>query len=119
MEQVTQLRTLTQTIPECVMVEDLMRLFPENISLLFKSEKPRGQEALDFLEQQSILHTPKRQRTEFASWNGTWEAPYRTGPTPQAPPQMISSVAIGETEEAFSPFSVPPPGHQSGNDGRA
>ncbi|KAJ3620714.1 hypothetical protein MTP99_004640 [Tenebrio molitor] len=57
MEQATQLRTLTQPIPECVMVEDLMRLFRENISLLFKSEKPRGersiQEALDFLERQS------------------------------------------------------------------
>jgi hypothetical protein len=76
----TQLRTLTQ---ECVMVEDLMRLFPENISLLFKSEKPRGersiQEALDFLERQSVLHPPKRQRTK--------EAPRRTGPTPHAPPR--------------------------------
>jgi hypothetical protein len=67
MEQATQLRTLTQPIPECVMVEDLMRLFPENISLLFKSEKPRGersiQEALDFLERQSVLHPPKRPTT--------------------------------------------------------
>jgi hypothetical protein len=39
------------------MVEDLMRLFPKNILLLFKSEKPRGersiQEALDLLERQS------------------------------------------------------------------
>jgi hypothetical protein len=116
MEQATQLRTLTQPIPECVMVEDLMRLFPENISLLFKSEKPRGersiQEALDFLERQSVLHPPKRPRTEFASPNRTWEAPHRAGPTPQAPPQrMVASAAIGETEGAFNPFSVPPPGH--------
>jgi hypothetical protein len=83
MEQAIQLRTLTQPIPECVMVEDLMRLFPENISLLFKSEKPRGersiQEALDFLERQSVLHPPKLQRPKFASPNRTWEAPHRGG----------------------------------------
>jgi hypothetical protein len=124
MDQATQLRTLAQPIPECVMVEDLMRLFPENISLLFKSEKPCGersiQEALDFLERQSVLHPPKRPRTDFASRNRTWEAPHRTGPTLQAPPRMmIPSAAIGETEEAFNPFSVSPPGHQSGNDERA
>jgi hypothetical protein len=111
MEQATQLRTLTQPILECVMVEDMMRLFPENISLLFKSEKSRGersmQEALDFLEHQSVLHPPKRPRTEFASPNRTWEAPHRAGPTPQAPPQrMVASTAIGETERAFNPFSV-------------
>jgi hypothetical protein len=46
MEQATQLRTLTQPIPECVMVEDLMRLFPESISLLFKSEEPRGERSI-------------------------------------------------------------------------
>jgi hypothetical protein len=95
MEQAIQLRTLTQPIPECVMVEDLMRLFPENISLLFKSEKPRGersiQEALDFLERQSVLHPPKLQRPKEA-------------PTPRAPPRrMVSSAAVGEAEGA-QPF---------------
>ncbi|KAH0812714.1 hypothetical protein GEV33_010077 [Tenebrio molitor] len=95
MEQAIQLRTLTQPIPECVMVEDLMRLFPENISLLFKSEKPRGersiQEALDFLERQSVLHPPKLQRPKEA-------------PTPHAPPRrIVSSAAVGEAEGA-QPF---------------
>jgi hypothetical protein len=46
MEQATQLRMLTQPIPECVMVEDLMRLFPESISLHFKSEEPRGERSI-------------------------------------------------------------------------
>jgi hypothetical protein len=71
MEQATQLRTLTQPIWECVMVEDLMRLFPENISLLFKSEKPRGersiQGALDFLERQSCYSRQNANERSFAS----------------------------------------------------
>jgi hypothetical protein len=46
------------------------------------------QEALDFLERQSVLHPPKRQRTK--------EAPRRTGPTPHAPPRrIVSSAAVG------------------------
>jgi hypothetical protein len=43
-----------------------------------------------------VLHPPKRQRTK--------EAPRRTGPTPHAPPRrIVSSAAVGETEEA-QPF---------------
>jgi hypothetical protein len=51
-----------------------------------------------------LLHPRKRQRTKFASRKRTGEAPHRTGPTPQAPPRrMVSSAAVGETEEA-QPF---------------
>jgi hypothetical protein len=74
MEQATQLRTLTQPIWECVMVEDLMRLFPENISLLFKSEKPRGersiQGALDFLERQSCYSRQNANERSLPHENG-------------------------------------------------
>jgi hypothetical protein len=49
------------------------------------------QEALDFLERQSVLHPPKLQRPKEA-------------PTPHAPPRrMVSSAAVGETEGA-QPF---------------
>ncbi|KAH0821333.1 hypothetical protein GEV33_001458 [Tenebrio molitor] len=74
MEQATQLRTLTQPIWECVMVEDLMRLFPENISLLFKSEKPRGersiQGALDFLERQGGTTSNRTDTTSATTKDG-------------------------------------------------
>jgi hypothetical protein len=128
MEQAIQMRTLTQAIPECVLVEDLMQLFPEPITLLFRSEKPRGertiQEALDFLERQSVLHPPKRPRVDPPPRNRTWEAPKPNFP-PKAPfkttayplPQaaVVSSIVAPPPQPSFDPFSVPPPNHQSGN----
>jgi hypothetical protein len=110
MEQAIQLRTLTQPIPECVMVEGLMRLFPENISLLFKSEKPRGersiQEALDFLERQSVLHPPKGPRTELASPKPNVGGTTASGPTPPAPPQGWLGLPPSETREGRSTHSL-------------
>jgi hypothetical protein len=128
MEQAIQMRTLTQAIPECVLVEDLMQLFPEPITLLFRSEKPRGertiQEALDFLERQSVLHPPKRPRVDPPPRNRTWEAPKPNFPpkapfktTAYPPPQaaVVSSIVAPPPQPSFDPFSVPPPNHQSGN----
>jgi hypothetical protein len=82
------------------------------IALLRQQQEIMAQMVDFFLERQSVLHPPKRPRTEFASPNRTWEAPHRAAPTPQTPPQrMVASAAIGETEGASNPFSVPPPGH--------
>jgi hypothetical protein len=106
MEQAIQMRTLTQAIPECVLVEDLMQLLPEPITLLFRSEKPRGertiQEALDFLERQSVLHPPKRPRVDAPPRNRTWEAP-----KPYFSPKAPFKTTAYPTHRHKQPWSLP------------
>jgi hypothetical protein len=123
MAQATQLRTLTQPFPECVMVENLMRLFPENILLLFKSENhaARGPSKGPWTSwsdspcytrqnanERSLPHENEQGRHHIEQdrhHKRLHEEWFRLPPS--------------EKRKRFNPFSVPPPSHQSGNDDRA
>jgi hypothetical protein len=123
MAQATQLRTLTQPFPECVMVENLMRLFPENILLLFKSENhaARGSSKGPWTSwSDSPCYT--RQNANERSLpreNEQGRHHIEQDRHHKRPHEEWFRLPPSEKRKRFNPFSVPPPSHQPGNDDRA
>ena len=104
---VNQLRTLTIPLPEDLLVSDLMLLFPQEVhgkwQAQFQGERTI-EGALKFLEGESLIHPPRRSRSEVLR-----------RPT-SAALQVHSSVSpASQDAEPFHPFSIPPPIPRSGN----